>query len=438
MSAPATVSDRHARLRAAVAITLLAALVVFAALADELAEWQPFVSLDRHVDELLNERATPAPTTAMEAVTWLGSTNGLVLLTLAACAVLLVRRRVRAALLVALALVGAEVLDALLKVEFARPRPSLAHPLVAEAGGYSVPSGHATGSMAVYGAIAYLSLTTVRSRPTTAVITAGALLVVVLIGFSRVYLGEHFPSDVIAGWCVGVAWVAILVLLLWGALPAFATPRATEGRSARPPPASARRRWGDGDPDLGKEQLLRIDIEVLHRGPADVEPRAQFVKLHQLLVRGRMTGAGEAAAREAAERCAMPTLEPLLESAGRYSHCRALEVDRDLAAAERRGQREAERREQLLESGVGDHERPRRLRAGLVGLADPVAPLRVAFFDAGQLVSGRSAPGMDVAVDGGQRIGPHRGLLTGLAVAYRGRDRAPAAVDLHQNSFPSR
>jgi membrane-associated phospholipid phosphatase len=128
MSAPATVSDRHARLRAAVAITLLAALVVFAALADELAEWQPFVSLDRHVDELLNERATPAPTTAMEAVTWLGSTNGLVLLTLAACAVLLVRRRVRASLLVALALVGAEVLDALLKVEFARPRPSLAHP----------------------------------------------------------------------------------------------------------------------------------------------------------------------------------------------------------------------------------------------------------------------------------------------------------------------
>ena len=67
MSAPATVSDRHARLRAAVAIALLAALVVFAALADELAEWQPFVSLDRHVDELLNERATPALTTAMEA-----------------------------------------------------------------------------------------------------------------------------------------------------------------------------------------------------------------------------------------------------------------------------------------------------------------------------------------------------------------------------------
>jgi membrane-associated phospholipid phosphatase len=160
MSAPATVSDRHARLRAAVAI----ALVVFAALADELAEWQPFVSLDRHVDELLNERATPALTTAMEAVTWLGSTNGLVLLTLAACAVLPVRRRVRAALLVALALVGAEVLDALLKVEFARPRPSLAHPLVAQAGGYSFPSGHATGSMAVYGAVAYLSLTTVRSR----------------------------------------------------------------------------------------------------------------------------------------------------------------------------------------------------------------------------------------------------------------------------------
>ena len=244
MSAPPTFSDGHARLRAAVAIVLLAALVVFAALADELAEWQPFVSLDRHVDEELNERATPAVTTAMEAVTWLGSTNGLLLLTLAACAVLLARARVRAALLVGLALVGAQVLDALLKVEFARPRPSLAHPVVAQAGGYSFPSGHATASMAVYGALAYLTLTTVRSRPAKTMITAGALLVVVLIGFSRVYLGEHFPSDVIAGWCVGIAWVAILVLLLRGALPAFATPRAIEGRSARPPPASPRRRWG--------------------------------------------------------------------------------------------------------------------------------------------------------------------------------------------------
>jgi undecaprenyl-diphosphatase len=244
MSAPPTVSDGHARLRTAVAIVLLAALVVFAALADELAEWQPFVSLDRHVDEELNERATPAVTTATEAVTWLGSTTGLLLLTLAACAVLLARRRVRAALLLGLALVGAQVLDALLKVEFARPRPSLAHPVVAQAGGYSFPSGHATASMAVYGALAYLTLTTVRSRPAKTMITAGALLVVVLIGFSRVYLGEHFPSDVIAGWCVGIAWVAILVLLLWGALPAIATPCATEGRSARPPPASPRRSWG--------------------------------------------------------------------------------------------------------------------------------------------------------------------------------------------------
>jgi hypothetical protein len=71
----------------------------------------------------------------------------------------------------------------------------------------------------------------------------GALPVVVLIGFSRVYLGEHFPSDVIAGWCVGIAWLAILVLLLWESTPRFAAPRAIEGRSAHPPPASPRRRW---------------------------------------------------------------------------------------------------------------------------------------------------------------------------------------------------
>lgn len=211
--------DRHGRFRATVAIVLVGALVVFGALADELAEWQTFVSLDHHVDEELNERATPSVTSAMEAVSWLGSTPGVLLATVGAAAALLVRRRVREAALVAFAFAGAEALDGLLKVEFARPRPSFAHPVVPQAGGYSFPSGHATASMAVYGALAYLALTTVRKPAVRAAGAGACVLLVILIGFSRIYLGEHFPSDVIGGWCVALAWLAILVLLLFRARP---------------------------------------------------------------------------------------------------------------------------------------------------------------------------------------------------------------------------
>lgn len=208
--------DRRGRLRLGAVVVLLVALVVFGALADELAEWQPFVSLDQHVDEELNERATPWVTTAMEAISLLGSTQALALVTVAAAAALALSRRISAAAVVVLAFAGAELLDALLKVEFARPRPSFAHPTVPQAHGYSFPSGHATGSMAVYGALVYLAVATGRMPITRVWCTVAGVVLVVSIGFSRLYLGEHFPSDVIAGWCVALVWLALLVLVFLG------------------------------------------------------------------------------------------------------------------------------------------------------------------------------------------------------------------------------
>ena len=203
------------RLRAAVVVVLLIALTVFAALADELAEWQLFVSLDRHVDEELHERATPWVTRTMEVVSWFGSTTGLFLSTAVACVALVVRRHLRAAVLVALAFAGAQVLATVLKVEFARPRPSFADPVVPQGHGYSFPSGHATGSMAVYGALAYVAVATVPRRGARAAWAVAALALVAAIGFSRLYLGKHFPSDVIGGWSVALAWVGALALAIF-------------------------------------------------------------------------------------------------------------------------------------------------------------------------------------------------------------------------------
>ena len=224
-----------ARQRVATASVLTAALFVFGAIADELAEWGPFVSLDRHADEELHERATPWVTSFMEGVSWLGGSAGLTLVTITACGVLLARRRAPAAALVGLACVGAQVLSTLLKVEFARPRPSFAEPVVAPAGGYSFPSGHATASMAVYGALVYLVFVGVRQPVVKAVCVAAGTALVALIGFSRMYLGQHFPSDVIAGWAVALAWVAILLLSGSAVLALY---NARGARSDEVPPKS--------------------------------------------------------------------------------------------------------------------------------------------------------------------------------------------------------
>lgn len=221
-----TETQRRARIRRAIVAVLVVAIAVFAALADELAEWQPFVSLDRHVDEELHESATPWVTTLMEDISFLGGTVGLLLVTLAATGILVMRRRLRYAVLVVLAYVGAQALDSVLKVEFARPRPSFASPVVPQASGYSFPSGHAAVSMAVYGALAYVAWTSVRRARARAACLAGALVLVGSIGFSRLYLGKHFPSDVIGGWCLALVWLGVLVLV---AFPVGGPPRAATG-----------------------------------------------------------------------------------------------------------------------------------------------------------------------------------------------------------------
>ena len=197
--------------------TLVIGLVVlaaggwaFGALAEEVAEGD--TGLDNRIADELHEHATRPLTEFFEAVTTLG--NGIVLAGVAAIAAyLLARRRYYAeAVLMVLAYVGAQVLSYSLKLAFRRDRPFFTDPL-ATVSTYSFPSGHATVSIAVYGA---LSLVLVRrlTGPARLVCLAAAVLLVSLIGFSRLYLGVHFLSDVLAGFSVGLAWLALCVVVL--------------------------------------------------------------------------------------------------------------------------------------------------------------------------------------------------------------------------------
>lgn len=143
--------------------------------------------------------------TAMLDITALGSSTVLTLIVALAVSYLLaIRRRLLAAIVVA-SVAGGVVLNALLKISFARPRPEIVVPLVNESS-MSFPSGHAANSATIYLTLAIL-LASTRTQPHVRhVIIAGALLVTMLVGVSRIYLGVHWPSDVVAGWAVGASW----------------------------------------------------------------------------------------------------------------------------------------------------------------------------------------------------------------------------------------
>lgn len=145
---------------------------------------------------------------AVRDVTALGSTSLLVMLTAASFFYLLLARRVGAAVFVLGAIAGGQVLSSLLKLGIDRPRPDLVAPL-AEVYTMSFPSGHA-----MLAAVTYLTLGALvaRAQPTRRLriyVLSMAVFATVLVGVSRIYLGVHWPSDVLAGWCAGAAWAML-------------------------------------------------------------------------------------------------------------------------------------------------------------------------------------------------------------------------------------
>jgi membrane-associated phospholipid phosphatase len=138
---------------------------------------------------------------------------------------LLVRRQRRLAAWIAVTMIAAGVLGDLLKNVVARARPQLPH-AVASAPGYSFPSGHALNSMAFF-AVLVLLVAPLLSRRGRVLAWVAAALIVLLVGFSRVALGVHYVSDVVAGWLVGGGLVGVTAA-------AFHAWRRSRGESVGP------------------------------------------------------------------------------------------------------------------------------------------------------------------------------------------------------------
>ena len=96
-------------------------------------------------------------------------------------------------------------MNQILKFLFARPRPSGNH--LVEASGYSFPSGHAMGSMLFYGTLAFICFYYFRRKTLYKRLSLLLFILPIFIGISRVYLGVHYPIDIIAGWCCGLGWL---------------------------------------------------------------------------------------------------------------------------------------------------------------------------------------------------------------------------------------
>ncbi|MEW6632763.1 MAG: phosphatase PAP2 family protein [Pseudomonadota bacterium] len=145
---------------------------------------------------------------AMRDITSLGSASVLTLITTATIVYLLLVRRPATALLVFIAVAGGQVLSTLLKHEVDRPRPDLVSHLVTEAS-LSFPSGHAMLSAITYLTLGSLAARFVPGRTSKIFVLGLAVFTTLLVGTSRVYLGVHWPSDVLAGWCAGFAWAML-------------------------------------------------------------------------------------------------------------------------------------------------------------------------------------------------------------------------------------
>jgi membrane-associated phospholipid phosphatase len=186
---------------------LIASVWAFGLLADNVIEDE--TASDQRLADWLHGRATDPLTDVFHAITFLGNFVTLLAVTLVAVAVLWRRSERTDAFFVALAFIGAQVLSNGMKLGFRRERPFFPDPLATEST-FSFPSGHALVSLAVYGAIALVLARHLSSRWHQALLFAGTTVLVLAIGFSRLYLGVHFLSDVLAGFAAGAAWLSLL------------------------------------------------------------------------------------------------------------------------------------------------------------------------------------------------------------------------------------
>lgn len=192
------------------AAAMLAAAWLFGEIASEMMENDELTMLDMHLAHWFHLRAGSAWTPFMLFITHWHQQAGILAMALVLALYLRVRQANYWLLALILTVPGGMLLNVLLKYTFQRARPSFDNPLVTLST-YSFPSGHASGATLFYGFLAaYLVCVVPRARARVAVVAA-AVAMTALVALSRVYLGAHYLSDVLAGVAFGSAWLAVCI-----------------------------------------------------------------------------------------------------------------------------------------------------------------------------------------------------------------------------------
>jgi undecaprenyl-diphosphatase len=200
-------------------VCLLLPLWGFAALVGEVHEKEVF-PFDAPMLNMLHAASTPKLDDFFVLMTRLGYFWGVMPLDAIVLITLALRRRFRDGLFFGIAVIGSAVLDIVAKNYFARVRPDLWLSITPETT-YSFPSGHAMGSATLGMAVILLCWPTRWRVP----VMIASVAFVILVGVSRVYLGVHYPSDILAGWTAAIAWTFGMYTLV--------------DRKSPPPPPSA-------------------------------------------------------------------------------------------------------------------------------------------------------------------------------------------------------
>jgi len=199
---------------------LLAGLLVFATMtltlgeiAEDVSNREPLTVADAQLSTWLHAHATPYLTSAMLVTTSFGSTLIVSCIATALALYLLWRRRFYWLAAAVSSVFGGMLLNKLLKYVFHRARPFFNDPILT-LDSYSFPSGHTMMATVLYGALAaYLFSKTTDSRRRLLIVIATGFLVTV-VGFSRIYLGAHYLSDVLAAMAEGLAWLSLCLTVV--------------------------------------------------------------------------------------------------------------------------------------------------------------------------------------------------------------------------------
>lgn len=218
------IRNQRAWLLALVALLSVGAIGVFVDLAEDVETADHITVVDLQWANWLHAHATPALTQLMLTVSTLHNMLSMSVLTIL-LAIFLKWRHERDWLLgLILVVPGGIALNTLFKFVFARARPHFIDPLVTLTS-YSFPSGHVAGSTLFYGFVAALLISHTRSLARHIAAVIGALLMVTLVAASRMYLGAHFFSDVLAAFFESLAWLGLCLIGI----------HLSRGRTAAPP-----------------------------------------------------------------------------------------------------------------------------------------------------------------------------------------------------------